>query len=87
VSVRAFIDSILSAADGFHESVLQDLRSWIAKAPQLPKTGSAIAEAGIDTTVLPDEQSLVDSESNSEPDTTATDASVGDTEISPTDCD
>jgi hypothetical protein len=55
----AFIDSILSAVDGFYESVLQDLRPWIPKAPQLSKTGSAILEAGIDTTVLPDEQRLV----------------------------
>ena len=57
----AFIDSILSAADGFYESVLQGLRPWIPKAPQLSKTGSAISEAGIDTTVLPEEQGQVDS--------------------------
>lgn len=63
----AFIDSILSAADGFYESVLQGLRPWVAKAPQLSKTGSAISEAGIDTTVLPDEQSLVGSHTLDEP--------------------
>jgi hypothetical protein len=57
----AFIDSILSAADGFYESVLQGLRPWVAKAPQLSKTGSAVSEAGIDTTVLPDEQIQIDS--------------------------
>lgn len=54
----AFIDSVLAALDGFYEVVLQGLRPWIAKAPQLPKSGSAIADAGIDTTVLPDEQAV-----------------------------
>ncbi|MEP6658856.1 MAG: stress response protein [Acidimicrobiales bacterium] len=57
----AFIDSVLGAVDGFYESVLQGLRPWVAKAPQLPKGGSALAEAGIDTTVLPDEQEHLDS--------------------------
>ena len=42
--------------DGFYETVLQSLRSWVPKAPQLSKSGSAIADAGIDTTVLPQEQ-------------------------------
>jgi hypothetical protein len=51
-----FIDSVLGAVDGFYESVLQGLRPWVAKAPQLPKTGSALIEAGIDTSVLPDER-------------------------------
>jgi hypothetical protein len=63
----AFIDSILSAADGFYESVLQGLRPWVPKAPQLSKSGSAISEAGIDTTVLPDEQAHVDSIEDVEP--------------------
>ena len=52
----SFIDSVLGSIDGFYETVLQALRPWVAKAPQLPRSGSAIAEAGIDTTVLPDEQ-------------------------------
>ena len=57
----AFIDSVLGAIDGFYESVLQGLRPWVAKAPQLPKGGSALAEAGIDTTVSPDEQEPLES--------------------------
>jgi hypothetical protein len=52
----SFIDSVLGAIDGFYETVLQTLRPWVPKAPQLPKSGSAVAAAGIDTTVLPEEQ-------------------------------
>lgn len=52
----SFIDSVLGAIDGFYETVLQSLRPWVPKAPQLPKSRSAVADAGIDTTVLPDEQ-------------------------------
>ena len=50
-----FIDSVLDAIDGFYETVLQGLRPWTPKAPQLPKTGSILSEAGIDTSVLPTE--------------------------------
>lgn len=72
----AFIDSVLGAIDGFYESVLQGLRPWVAKAPRLPKGGSALAEAGIDTTVLPGEQEPLESD---EADTdTDTDTSVPD---------
>jgi len=47
----AFIDSVLSAVDGFYEVVVQNLRPWAPKAPQLPKSGKSAAEdAGIDTT-------------------------------------
>jgi len=47
----AFIDSVPSAVDGFHEVVVQTLRPWAPKAPQLPKSGRSAAEtAGIDTT-------------------------------------
>lgn len=52
----SFIDSVVGAIDGFYETVLQGLRPWVAKAPQLPKSRSAVADAGIDTTVLPHEQ-------------------------------
>jgi hypothetical protein len=52
----AFIDSVLGAIDGFYESVLQSLQPWVAKAPQVSKAGSVLAEAGIDTNVLPTEQ-------------------------------
>jgi hypothetical protein len=49
-----FIDSVLAAADGFYEGVVQQLRPWAAKAPQLPKTGwTAAEEAGIDITPPP----------------------------------
>jgi hypothetical protein len=47
----AFIDSVLSAVDGFYESVVQSLRPWAPKAPQLPRSGKLATEgAGIDTT-------------------------------------
>jgi hypothetical protein len=52
----AFIDSVLGAIDGYYKTVLQGIRPWIAKAPQLAKPGSLLAEAGVDTSVLPSEQ-------------------------------
>ena len=46
-----FIDSVLAAIDGFYSSVVQELRPWSPKAPQLPKgTATAASEAGIDIT-------------------------------------
>jgi len=52
----AFIDSVLTGVDGFYECVVQALRPWTAKAPQLPKSGrSAAEEAGIDTTTPPED--------------------------------
>jgi hypothetical protein len=56
----AFIDSVLGAIDGFYEAVLQDLRPWVAKAPQVSKSGSVLADAGIDTSVLPGAQPVDD---------------------------
>jgi hypothetical protein len=45
----AFIDSVLAALDGFYGGVVQQLRPWTAKAPQLPRSGKTAAEeAGID---------------------------------------
>jgi hypothetical protein len=45
----SFIDSVLAAIDGFYEVVIQELRPWTAKAPQLPRGGRTAAEdAGID---------------------------------------
>ena len=50
----AFIDSVLSAVDGFYEVVGQTVRPWAPKAPQLPRSGKSAAEdAGIDTTPPP----------------------------------
>jgi len=44
-----FIDSILTAIDGFYDAVLQQVRPWSAKPPQLPQgTQSAAEQAGID---------------------------------------
>jgi hypothetical protein len=44
-----FIDSVLAAVDGFYATVVQHLRPWSAKAPQLPRiTRTAVEEAGID---------------------------------------
>ncbi|MGD9998208.1 MAG: hypothetical protein AB7L17_07200 [Ilumatobacteraceae bacterium] len=49
-----FIDSVLSALAGFYEAVVQDLRPWVAKAPQLPPSGRTAAEtAGIDISPPP----------------------------------
>ena len=59
-----FIDSVLTAIDGFYAAVLQQLRPWSAKAPQLP-TGlqSAVEESGIDLDVSPrDLQDPLDSD-------------------------
>jgi hypothetical protein len=69
----SFIDAVLAALDGFYELVLQALRPWVAKAPQLPKSGSAVADAGIDTSVLPDEQVVAVED---DPSTTNGDAEV-----------
>lgn len=45
-----FIDSVLTSVDGFYELVIQELRPWAPKAPQLPGGGrTATEEAGIDT--------------------------------------
>lgn len=50
----AFIDSVLDALDGFYESVVQNLRSWTPRAPQLPAAGrSAAAAAGLDLSLPP----------------------------------
>jgi hypothetical protein len=44
-----FIDSVLAAVDGFYGAVVQQVRPWAAKAPQLPTGGrTAVEEAGID---------------------------------------
>lgn len=70
----AFIDSVLSAIDGFYEGVVQPLRPWSPKAPQLPRSGkSAAEEAGIDTTPPPaDLTDDVTPDLTSGPDHTAT---------------
>ncbi|CAM9737349.1 unnamed protein product, partial [Phaeothamnion confervicola] len=74
-----FIDSVLGAIDGFYGTVLQDLRPWIAKPPQRPKSGSVLADAGIDTSVLPGE--LADDDLK--PDDANDDAGAADVEFSP----
>lgn len=44
-----FIDSVLASVDGFYEVVVQQLRPWSARPPQLPSGGrSAAKEAGLD---------------------------------------
>ena len=46
-----FIDSVLTAVDGFYEAVVQQMRPWTAKAPQFPAGGRTAAErAGLDVT-------------------------------------
>jgi hypothetical protein len=46
-----FIDSVLAALDGFYGTVVQRVRPWTARAPQLPKGGrTAAEEAGLDIT-------------------------------------
>lgn len=50
----SFIDSVLASVDGFYEAVVQQLRPWTAKAPQLSKAPTTAAEqAGIDITPPP----------------------------------
>jgi hypothetical protein len=49
-----FIDSVLTSIDGFYGAVVQQVRPWAAKAPQLPKGAQLAAEqAGIDVTPPP----------------------------------
>jgi hypothetical protein len=44
-----FIDSVLDSVQQFYGQVVQGLRPWTPKAPQLPGSGrTAIEEAGID---------------------------------------
>ena len=50
-----FIDSILAAVDGFYASVLQAVRPWVPKPPQMPKSGTAVEAAGIDIRLTPAE--------------------------------
>jgi hypothetical protein len=51
-----FIDSVLAALDGFYGSVVQQVRPWAARAPQLPKGGrTAAEEAGLDITPPPED--------------------------------
>ncbi len=50
----AFIDSVIGPLAHFYAQVVQGLRPWFAKAPQLPSGGrSAAEEAGIDLTPPP----------------------------------
>ncbi|MFN8021169.1 MAG: hypothetical protein U0Q03_06525 [Acidimicrobiales bacterium] len=73
-----FIDSVLSALEGFYEIVVQDLRPWVAKAPQLPSSGrSAVEEAGIDLKTPPsDLQDTHDEVDDEASDVIADDGSV-----------
>lgn len=51
-----FIDSVLTAIDGFYGAVVQQLRPWAAKAPQLPRGGrSAAEEAGLELAPPPED--------------------------------
>lgn len=50
----AFIDSVLAAIDGFYSTVVQQVRPWATRAPQLPKGSATVTdEAGIDLTPPP----------------------------------
>jgi hypothetical protein len=44
----AFIDSVLSAIDGFYATILQSIRPWVPKPPQLSKAGSVEPGAAAD---------------------------------------
>lgn len=48
-----FIDSLLTSIDGFYAHVLQNLRPWSPRAPQLSKSTNAVEDAGIDVTPPP----------------------------------
>lgn len=57
----SFIDSVLTAVDGFYGTVLQQLRAWQPKAPRLPgSTKTAAEEAGIE--INPPAQDLRESD-------------------------
>jgi hypothetical protein len=52
-----FIDSVLATIDGFYETVVQNLRAWSPRAPQLPAPPHTAAEgAGIVLTPPPSER-------------------------------
>lgn len=56
-----YIDSVITAVDGFYRTVLQGLAPWAPRAPQLPKTGTVAEEAGIDiVTLTPGEETTLD---------------------------
>jgi hypothetical protein len=64
----SFIDSVLSAIDGFYGVVVQGLRPWATKAPQFPKSGrSAAEEAGLDISVPPEEFATEDHTTDAAP--------------------
>ena len=47
-------DSVLAAIDGFYASVVQELRPWAPRAPQLARrVETAVEAAGIDVTPPP----------------------------------
>lgn len=49
-----FIDSVLAAIDGFYASVVQELRPWAPRAPQLSRrVETAVESAGIDVSPPP----------------------------------
>lgn len=59
----SFIDSVLTSVDGFYAAVVQQLRPWTAKAPQLPGGGrTAAEESGLDLTPPPKDLDEPDSE-------------------------
>ncbi|WP_193615354.1 stress response protein [Desertimonas flava] len=62
-----FIDSVLTAVDGFYAHVLQSVRPWSPRAPQLSKSSNAVEEAGIDIT--PPAKDLEELESEDRPPT------------------
>ncbi len=50
----SYIDSVLAAIDGMYSTVVQNLRPWVSRAPQLPRGAQSAAEAaGIDLTPPP----------------------------------
>ena len=57
-----FIDSILSAVDGFYAVVLQNVRPWAPKPPQMPKSGTAMEAAGVDVRLTPAEIDAIKTE-------------------------
>lgn len=70
-----FIDSVLAAIDGFYEVVVQELRPWVAKVPQLPTGGrTAAEEAGL--TIEPPELDMQEPEADDAEDVPAEVAEV-----------
>ena len=68
----SYVESVLLAIDGFYRGVLQDLRPWVPKPAPYPKSGSAVTDAGIDTTTVGEDETITIDIDIDEPETQPT---------------